>query len=87
MGIERSLATLHGTNDDTLSLEIGSAVFERPVGVGPSDTGLHKLKMFAFIMYRVSGSQCSESEDHDFGEHHFGVYSKRCQLDVGELSW
>lgn len=56
MGIERSLAALYGTSVDTLSLKIWSAVFEVPVGVGPSDTGLHNLKMFAFIMYRMSGS-------------------------------
>lgn len=56
MGIERGLAALYGTSVDTLSLKIGSAVFEGPVGVGPGDTGIHNLKTFVFIMYRTSGS-------------------------------
>lgn len=56
MGIERGLAALYGTSVDTLSLEIGSAVFEGPVGVGPGDAGLRNLEISAFIMHRTSGS-------------------------------
>lgn len=56
MSIKRSLSTLHSTSVDTLSLELGSAALEGPLGVGPRGSGVDSLKTLFLFISRMSGS-------------------------------